>query len=37
MFEIGGIVPSGVVNTLMQWGGRVHFLLVVVRQIDEVL
>ncbi|KAE8038990.1 hypothetical protein FH972_011446 [Carpinus fangiana] len=31
-----GIVPSGVVNTLMQWGGRVHFLLVVVRQIDEV-
>ncbi|XP_075633219.1 uncharacterized protein LOC142605674 [Castanea sativa] len=31
-----GLVPSGVVNPLMQWGGRTHFLLAVVRQIDEV-
>ncbi|GMY10775.1 very-long-chain (3R)-3-hydroxyacyl-CoA dehydratase 2 [Fagus crenata] len=31
-----GLVPSGVVNPLLQWGGRTHFLLAVVRQIDEV-
>lgn len=30
-----GIVPSGVLFPLMQWGGRTHFLLV-VRKIDEV-
>uniref|UniRef100_A0A803R777 Very-long-chain (3R)-3-hydroxyacyl-CoA dehydratase n=1 Tax=Cannabis sativa TaxID=3483 RepID=A0A803R777_CANSA len=31
-----GLVPSGVVLPLMQWGGRTHFLLAIVRQIDEV-
>ncbi|KAE9461148.1 hypothetical protein C3L33_06954, partial [Rhododendron williamsianum] len=31
-----GIVPSGVLLPLMQWGGRVHFLLAIVRRIDEV-
>ncbi|XP_062084882.1 uncharacterized protein LOC133791017 [Humulus lupulus] len=31
-----GLVPSGVVFPLMQWGGRTHFLLAIVRQIDEV-
>ncbi|XP_057782801.1 uncharacterized protein LOC131000754 isoform X2 [Salvia miltiorrhiza] len=31
-----GIVPSGVVLPLMQWGGRTHFLLAIVRQIPEV-
>nr|AKM76672.1 protein-tyrosine phosphatase-like protein [Francoa sonchifolia] len=31
-----GIVPSGFVFPLMQWGGRTHFLLAIVRQIDEV-
>ncbi|XP_054811971.1 uncharacterized protein LOC129313104 isoform X2 [Prosopis cineraria] len=31
-----GIVPSGVLLTLMQWGGRVHFLLAVVDKVDEV-
>ncbi|EYU18935.1 hypothetical protein ABFS82_04G185600 [Erythranthe guttata] len=31
-----GIVPSGVVLPLMQWGGRTHFLLAVVRKIPEV-
>ncbi|XWS53176.1 hypothetical protein CRYUN_Cryun11dG0135300 [Craigia yunnanensis] len=31
-----GIVPSGVLFPLMQWGGRTHFLLAIVRQIDEV-
>ncbi|GAV57879.1 PTPLA domain-containing protein [Cephalotus follicularis] len=31
-----GIVPSGVLFPMMQWGGRTHFLLAVVRQIDEV-
>ncbi|ERN05959.1 very-long-chain (3R)-3-hydroxyacyl-CoA dehydratase 2 isoform X1 [Amborella trichopoda] len=31
-----GLVPSGVLPILMQWGGRTHFLLAVVRQIDEV-
>ena len=29
-------MPSGVLLTLMQWGGRVHFLLAVVDKIDEV-
>ncbi|KAI8523886.1 hypothetical protein RHMOL_Rhmol13G0106500 [Rhododendron molle] len=31
-----GIVPSGVLLPLMQWGGRVHFLLAIVRRIVEV-
>ncbi|KAL3850707.1 hypothetical protein ACJIZ3_012589 [Penstemon smallii] len=31
-----GIVPSGVLLPLMQWGGRTHFLLAIVRQIHEV-
>ncbi|XP_028775749.1 very-long-chain (3R)-3-hydroxyacyl-CoA dehydratase 2 [Neltuma alba] len=31
-----GIVPSGVLLTLMQWGGRVHFLLAVVDKVHEV-
>ncbi|XAR60539.1 Very-long-chain (3R)-3-hydroxyacyl-[acyl-carrier protein] dehydratase [Bertholletia excelsa] len=31
-----GIVPSGFLLPLMQWGGRVHFLLAIVRRIDEV-
>lgn len=31
-----GIVPSGVLLPLMQWGGRVHFLLAIVCRIDEV-
>ncbi|KAB1226037.1 Very-long-chain (3R)-3-hydroxyacyl-[acyl-carrier protein] dehydratase 2 [Morella rubra] len=31
-----GLVPSGVVHPLMQWGGRIHFLLAIVRQVDEV-
>ncbi|XP_075492901.1 uncharacterized protein LOC142530867 isoform X2 [Primulina tabacum] len=32
-----GIVPSGVVFPLMQWGGRTHFLLAIVRRIHEVI
>ncbi|XP_071916060.1 very-long-chain (3R)-3-hydroxyacyl-CoA dehydratase PASTICCINO 2B-like isoform X4 [Coffea arabica] len=32
-----GIVPSGVLFPLMQWGGRTHFLLAVVRGINEVI
>ncbi|KAG9128812.1 hypothetical protein Leryth_009555 [Lithospermum erythrorhizon] len=31
-----GIVPSGVLIPLMQWGGRTHFLLAIVRRINEV-
>ncbi|XP_073156902.1 uncharacterized protein [Henckelia pumila] len=31
-----GIVPSGVLFPLMQWGGRTHFLLAVLRRIHEV-
>ncbi|XP_020252582.1 very-long-chain (3R)-3-hydroxyacyl-CoA dehydratase 2 [Asparagus officinalis] len=31
-----GLVPSGVLLALMQWGGRTHFLLAIVRQIVEV-
>nr|AKM76670.1 protein-tyrosine phosphatase-like protein [Erodium texanum] len=31
-----GLVPSGVLIPLMQWGGRTHFLLAIVRGIDEV-
>ncbi|XP_071737869.1 uncharacterized protein [Rutidosis leptorrhynchoides] len=31
-----GIVPSGFLFPLMQWGGRAHFLLAIVRQIHEV-
>ncbi|KAK4440836.1 Very-long-chain (3R)-3-hydroxyacyl-CoA dehydratase 2 [Sesamum alatum] len=31
-----GIVPSGALLPLMQWGGRTHFLLAIVRPIHEV-
>ncbi|KAJ8563640.1 hypothetical protein K7X08_032092 [Anisodus acutangulus] len=31
-----GIVPSGVMLPLLQWSGRTHFLLAIVRQIVEV-
>ncbi|RVW66172.1 Very-long-chain (3R)-3-hydroxyacyl-CoA dehydratase 2 [Vitis vinifera] len=31
-----GLVPSGVLLPLMQWGGRTHFLLAIVRRIVEV-
>ncbi|KAG9453653.1 hypothetical protein H6P81_006557 [Aristolochia fimbriata] len=31
-----GLVPSGVLLPLMQWGGRTHFVLAIVRQIHEV-
>ncbi|KAL2239523.1 very-long-chain (3R)-3-hydroxyacyl-CoA dehydratase 2 [Sesamum indicum] len=31
-----GIVPSGALLPLMQWGGRTHFLLAIVRRIHEV-
>ncbi|XP_076911166.1 uncharacterized protein LOC143569049 [Bidens hawaiensis] len=31
-----GIVPSGFIFPLMQWGGRTHFLLAIVRQLHEV-
>ncbi|KAL6967453.1 very-long-chain (3R)-3-hydroxyacyl-CoA dehydratase [Sarracenia purpurea var. burkii] len=31
-----GIVPSGLLFPLMQWGGRTHFILVIVRPINEV-
>ncbi|KAA8543940.1 hypothetical protein F0562_021883 [Nyssa sinensis] len=31
-----GIVPSGALLPLMQWGGRTHFLLAIVRRVDEV-
>ncbi|KMT05320.1 hypothetical protein BVRB_7g174550 [Beta vulgaris subsp. vulgaris] len=31
-----GIVPSGVLLPLMQWGGRSHYLLVIVGKIAEV-
>ncbi|MQL82848.1 hypothetical protein Taro_015330 [Colocasia esculenta] len=31
-----GLVPSGAMLTLMQWGGRTHFLLAIVRQIAEI-
>lgn len=31
-----GIVPSGVLFPLMQWGGKTHYLLAIVRNIDEV-
>ncbi|KAI3876902.1 hypothetical protein MKW92_030097 [Papaver armeniacum] len=31
-----GLVPSGVLLPLMQWGGRTHFLLAIVRRLDEV-
>ncbi|KAF5744638.1 hypothetical protein HS088_TW07G00214 [Tripterygium wilfordii] len=31
-----GVVPSGVLNPLMQWGGRTHFLLAIVRPVVEV-
>ncbi|XP_039144756.1 very-long-chain (3R)-3-hydroxyacyl-CoA dehydratase 2 [Dioscorea cayenensis subsp. rotundata] len=30
-----GLVPSGVMLVLMQWGGRTHFLLAIVSQITE--
>lgn len=32
-----GLVSSGAVFALMQWGGRTHFLLAIVRQIPEVI
>ncbi|RZC83988.1 hypothetical protein C5167_046776 [Papaver somniferum] len=32
-----GLVPSGVLLPLMQWGGRSHFLLVIVRRLDEII
>nr|AKM76676.1 protein-tyrosine phosphatase-like protein [Hypseocharis bilobata] len=31
-----GIVPSGALLPLMQWGGRTHFLFAIVRGINEV-
>ncbi|XP_021887653.1 very-long-chain (3R)-3-hydroxyacyl-CoA dehydratase 2 [Carica papaya] len=31
-----GIVPSGVLSPLMQWGGRTHFLLAIVSKIKEI-
>lgn len=31
-----GIVPSGVLLPLMQWGGRTHYLLALVGNIVEV-
>ncbi|KAJ0987742.1 hypothetical protein J5N97_006098 [Dioscorea zingiberensis] len=31
-----GLVPSGLMLALMQWGGRTHFLLAIVRQITEI-
>ncbi|KAF5179934.1 Very-long-chain (3R)-3-hydroxyacyl-CoA dehydratase [Thalictrum thalictroides] len=31
-----GLVPSGVIFPLMQWGGRTHWLLAIVRNIAEV-
>nr|AKM76678.1 protein-tyrosine phosphatase-like protein [Monsonia marlothii] len=31
-----GLVPSGALLPLMQWGGRTHFLFAIVRGIDEV-
>ncbi|TKY67317.1 Very-long-chain (3R)-3-hydroxyacyl-CoA dehydratase 2 [Spatholobus suberectus] len=30
-----GIVPSGVLLPLLQWGGRTHFVLAIVRKLDE--
>ncbi|KAF8039893.1 hypothetical protein BT93_B2188 [Corymbia citriodora subsp. variegata] len=32
-----GIVPSGVLFPLMQWAGRTHFLLAIVRRISEMI
>ncbi|WJX44220.1 very-long-chain (3R)-3-hydroxyacyl-CoA dehydratase [Trifolium repens] len=31
-----GLVPSGALLPLLQWGGRTHFLLAIVRRIHEV-
>ncbi|KAJ3668982.1 hypothetical protein LUZ60_010932 [Juncus effusus] len=31
-----GLVPSGLFLTFLQWGGRTHFLLAIVRNITEV-
>ncbi|XP_015952298.2 transcription factor MYB20 isoform X3 [Arachis duranensis] len=31
-----GLVPSGALLPLMQWGGRTHFLLAIVSKLDEV-
>ena len=36
LFYIQGIVPSGFLFPLLQWAGRTHFLLAIVRGIDEV-
>ncbi|KAK7262421.1 hypothetical protein RJT34_29994 [Clitoria ternatea] len=30
-----GLVPSGVLLPLMQWGGRTHFVLAIVAKLDE--
>jgi very-long-chain (3R)-3-hydroxyacyl-CoA dehydratase len=37
LFGILGLVPSGALFPLLQWGGRTHFLLAIVRRIHEVL
>ncbi|XP_061373217.1 uncharacterized protein LOC133315582 isoform X2 [Gastrolobium bilobum] len=31
-----GLVPSGALLPLMQWGGRTHFVLAIVQRLDEV-
>ncbi|KAL4292908.1 uncharacterized protein [Arachis hypogaea] len=34
--NFSGLVPSGALLPLMQWGGRTHFLLAIVTKLDEV-
>ncbi|RYR70280.1 hypothetical protein Ahy_A03g016784 isoform B [Arachis hypogaea] len=34
--NFSGLVPSGALLPLMQWGGRTHFLLAIVSKLDEV-
>ncbi|PON52558.1 Protein-tyrosine phosphatase-like, PTPLA [Trema orientale] len=36
ILEISGLVPSGVVLPLMQWGGRTHFLLAILQELPAV-
>ena len=36
LFEMQSIVPSGVLFPFIQWGGRTHFVLAIVRQNVEV-
>lgn len=36
LWDVEGIVPSGVLFPFMQWGGRTLFFLSIVRNIDEV-